>query len=260
MANNIKNINWIGLYTFISREVGRMFRVWIQTLGAPWSSALLYILIFGHVIGSRISSIGGVSYIDFVIPGLVMMNMMTSAFAHTSSSVYFAKWIRSIDEILVAPFSYFEMILGFMAGGVTRAVIVGLGVYILGIFFTSASIAHFWLMLFYIISISTIFSFLGMLVALWSKNFEQLSVPSIFLITPLTFLGGVFNSIYMMPAGLQWIVRINPFFYFVDGLRCSMIGVCESSFGIGLGIITALILGLGYLVWYLFKIGWRIRE
>jgi ABC-2 type transport system permease protein len=256
----MKNINWIGLQTFISREIGRMFRVWIQTLGAPWISAMLYILIFGRIIGARIDLIHGVHYIDFVLPGLVMMNMMTSAFSHTSSSVYFAKWIRTIDEVLVAPFSYVEMIIGFMAGGVARAIIVGAGVYAMAVFFTTATISHLGLLLFYVFSISIIFSFLGMLVALWSKNFEQLSLPSIFIITPLTFLGGVFNSIDMLPGTLKYFVLANPFFYFVSGLRCSMIGVCEANVYVGAGLVIALVFGLGYLVWYLFKIGWRIRE
>src|SRR3989344_6816779 len=139
--------NWIGLYTFVSREVGRMFRIWIQTLGAPWSSAMLYILIFGYVIGQRISSIGGVSYIDFVLPGLVMMNVMASAFAHTSFSLYIMKWWRSIDELLVAPLSYLEMIAGFMIAGVVRAVATGAGVYVLAVFFTTATIDHFFLSL-----------------------------------------------------------------------------------------------------------------
>lgn len=254
------NTNWIGLYTFISREVGRTFRAWVQNLGAPWSAALLYILIFGHIIGSRITAIHGVPYIDFVLPGIVMMNMMASAFSHASFSVFIMTWMRSIDELLVAPFSYLEMIVGFVVGGVMRAIIVGIGVYLMAIFFTSATIAHFWSMLFYAFFISVIFSFAGMLVALWSKTFEQLSLPTIFIITPLTFLGGVFNSIDMMPAALQWVVRLNPFFYFVDGLRYAMIGVRESNEFIGYAVIVVLTLGLGYLTWYLFKIGWRIRE
>lgn len=253
-------INWIGLWTFVSRETARVFRVWIQTLGAPWISALLYILIFGHVVGQRISSINGVSYIDFVLPGIVMMNVMASAFMHTSTSLYIMKWIRSIDEILVAPFSYVEMIIGFMAGGVVRAVIVGLGVYGLAIFFTTASVAHLGLALLYVIAIATIFAFAGMLVALWAKNFEQLSLPSIFIITPLTFLGGVFNSIHMMPPTLQWVVRLNPFFYFVDGLRYAMIGVSESNRLGGAALIIVLIAGLGFWVWNLFKVGYKIRE
>ncbi len=253
-------MNTIGLYTFISRETSRMFRVWIQTLGAPWTSAVLYILIFGRIVGARIDLIGAVHYIDFVLPGLVMMNIMTSAFSHTSSSVYFAKWIRSIDEMLVAPFSYLEMIIGFMAGGVVRGVVVGIGVYVLAVFFTTATIAHVGLTLFYIVAVSTIFAFAGMLVALWAKNFEQLSLPTIFIITPLTFLGGVFNSIDMMPEAFRWVLHINPFFYFVSGLRCSMINVCEANPYIGATVVLGLVFGLGFWVWYLFKIGYKIRE
>lgn len=252
--------NFTGLWTFISRETGRMFRVWIQTLGAPWMSAVLYILIFGRIVGERIDLVQSVHYIDFVLPGLVMMNMMTSAFSHTSTSVYFAKWIRSIDEMLVAPFSYLEMIIGFMAGGVVRAVTVGLGVYLLAILFTTATVAHFGLMLVYVVSVSIVFSFAGMLVALWARNFEQLSLPTIFIITPLTFLGGVFNSIDMMPRTLQWVVKLNPFFYFVSGLRCSMINVCEANAWASAFVIGGLVIGLGWLTWYLFKIGYRIRE
>ena len=259
-CSNFKRINCIGLYTFVSREVGRTFRAWVQNLGAPWSSALLYILVFGHVIGQRITAIHGIPYIDFVLPGIVMMNMMSSAFSHASFSVYIMKWTRSIDELLVAPFSYLEMIIGFVVGGVMRAIVVGVGIYAMAIFFTSATVAHFWVMLAYAIFISVIFSFAGILVALGSKTFEHLSLPTIFIITPLTFLGGVFNSIDMMPRQLQWFVRLNPFFYFVDGLRYSMVGVRESNPWIGASIILFLVIGLGYLVWHLFKIGWRIRD
>jgi ABC-2 type transport system permease protein len=252
--------NWIGMYTFVARETRRVFRIWIQTLGAPWSSAFLYILIFGYVVGQRIDAIGGVPYIDFVLPGLVMMNVMTAAFSHTSFALYIMKWVRSIDELLTAPLSYLEMIAGFMVAGVVRAVITGIGVYALAVFFTTATIENIFLSLIYIIAIAIIFSAAGMLVALWSKNFEQLSLPAIFIITPMTFLGGVFNSMDMMPPTLQWIVRINPFFYFVDGLRCSMVGVCEANPWAGAFIIGGLVLGLGYWVWYLFKIGYKIRE
>lgn len=253
-------INWIGLSTFIEREVGRMFRVWIQTLGAPWISALLYIFIFGRIVGSRIALIHGAPYIDFVLPGLLMMNIMASAFMHTSTSVYIMKWTRSIEEILVAPFSYVEMIVGFLAGGVVRAIVVGLGIYALAIFFTSATIAHFWLFLVYIIFVSLIFALLGMLVGLSAKNFEQLSLPTIFIITPLTFLGGVFNSIDMMPVGVRWISYVNPLFYFVDGFRYAMIDVSDAPRFTGFLVMIGFATLFGYWTWYLFKTGYRIRE
>ncbi|MDA1334720.1 MAG: ABC transporter permease [bacterium] len=253
-------MNFIGLSTFVSREIGRMFRVWVQTLVTPWISALLYIFVFGEIVGSRIGDFAGVSYIDFVLPGLVMMNIIGSSFAHASSSVYFMKWIRSIDEILVAPLSYLEMILGFVIGGIVRGLVVGIGVYIVALLFTAATIDHLALFLLYSMSIAAVFSLLGMLVGLWAKSFEQLSLLNTFIIMPLTFLGGVFNSIHMLPEVMQKFTLINPFFYFVDGLRFAMIGIRESNVMGGAILIAVLVFGLGTLVWYLFKIGYRIKD
>jgi len=121
-----RNVNWIGLQTFISREVARMFRVWIQVLVAPWSSALLYIFIFGRIVGARIGLIENVAYIDFVLPGLVMLNLINSSFLHSSSSLYFMRFVKHIEELLVAPLSYLEMIVGFVCGGIIRGLVVGL--------------------------------------------------------------------------------------------------------------------------------------
>ncbi|OGZ41695.1 MAG: hypothetical protein A3C80_01170 [Candidatus Ryanbacteria bacterium RIFCSPHIGHO2_02_FULL_45_43] len=254
------NVNWIGLGTFVLKEINRMFRVVLQTLISPWISAVLYILIFGKVIGSRIDLIAGVKYIDFVLPGILMMNIISSSFTQVSSSLYFQRFARHIEEILVAPFSYLEMIVAYVVGGVVRGLIVGLGVYIIAIFFTEASIEHFWIFLFYAFSVSMVFSLLGLLVGLWADGFEQLNVLNIFVILPLSFLGGVFNSIYMLPEGAQTFARLNPFFYFIDGLRYSMVGISEANTIIGLFIIFISIAGLGALGWYLFKIGYKIRS
>ena len=252
-------LNTIGLQTFVTREIQRFFRVFIQTLLSPWINALLYILIFGVVVGSRISSIAGVTYIDFVLPGILMLNLINSAFSQTSSSLFFQRFAKHIEEILVAPLSHFEMIVGYVIGGVARAVVVSIGVYVIAIIFSAASIAHLGLFLLYVVVVSIIFSLLGLLVALWADNFEQLSVLNVFLITPLTFVGGVFNSISMLPEKVQVLVKLNPFFYFVDGLRYAMIGIREGSATIGWFIITGLIVVLGWLVWKLFSIGWRLR-
>lgn len=253
-------VNIIGLQTFISREIQRFLRTFVQTILSPWISALLYILVFGIIIGKNISLIGGVKYIDFVLPGIVMLNVITSSFSNTAFSLYFQRFARHIEEILVAPISYLEMIIGYVVGGVARGLVVGVGVYVIAIFFSAATIMHFGLFLFYAIAVSVIFSLLGLLVGLWSDSFEQLSLLNTFLITPLTFLGGVFNSISMLPEKAQIFARLNPFFYFVDGFRYSMIGVSESNIWIGIIMIVGLILVLGGTVWYLFKIGWRIRN
>lgn len=252
-------LNTIGLKTFIAREIQRSFRVYIQTLLSPWINALLYILIFGVIVGSNIGMIRGVTYIDFVLPGILMLNLIGSAFAQTSSSLYFQRFTKHIEEILVAPLSHFEMILGYVIGGVARGLIVGLGVYVIALIFSAATISHLGLFLLYTISVAIIFSLLGLLVALWAQNFEQLSVLNVFVITPLTFLGGVFNSITMLPDAAQMFVKLNPFFYFVDGLRYAMIGIREGSALIGWFVIIGLILLFGGLVWRLFSIGWRLR-
>ncbi len=252
-------VNWIGLQTFVTQELLRIKRVWIQTLVAPWISALLYILIFGQIIGRRIGMIDGISYIDFVVPGLLMMNVMQSAFGHSSSSLYFQRFARHIEEILTAPLSYLEIIIGYVAGGITRGLTVAAGVYAVALIFTVTSVEHIFLFVFYAISVALIFSLLGLLVGLWSESFEQLVIPQTFFIMPLTFLGGLFNSIHMLPANFQWLVRINPFFYFVDGLRYSMVGISESNQAIGVTLIFGLMIALGSVVWYLFKTGYKIR-
>src|SRR3989338_5590331 len=185
--------NWIGLQTIIRREVERFFRVAGQTLVTPWISALLYIFVFGQVVGQRIDQIGGISYIDFVLPGVLMMSVIGAAFGQSSSSFYFARFPRHIEELLVSPLSYFEMILGYIVGVIARSLVVGLGLYVIAIFFSFATIQHFGLFLFYLISVSIIFGFLGILVGLWAKGFEQLGILGTFVITPLSFVGGVFN-------------------------------------------------------------------
>ncbi len=252
-------MNAIGLSTFIRREIERFLRTYIQSILSPWVSAILYIVVFGFIVGSRISLIDGVKYIDFVLPGIVMLNLITASFSQTSFSLYFQRFARHIEEVLIAPFSFFEMIFGYVVGGVARGLVVGIGVYVIALFFTTATIVHFGLFLFYAVSVSIIFSLLGLLVGLWADNFEQLSILNTFIIMPLTFLGGVFNSVKMLPAKAQFFVRLNPFFYFVDGLRYSMIGIQEANQWIGFIIIFGLIFGFGGLVWYLFKIGWRLR-
>lgn len=252
-------MNWVGLYTLIRKENGRTFRVATQALVTPWISALLYIFIFGKVVGSRIQSISGVNYIDFVLPGILMMNVIMSAFSHSSASIYMQRFVKNIEELLVSPLSYLEMIIGFMVSGVLRALLVGVGIFIIAIFFGAANVAHLPLFIFYTLAVSIIFSLLGMLVGLWANGFEQLNILTTFVIMPLNFLGGVFYSINMLPGSLKILATWNPMFYFIDGIRYSMIGVRESSAGVGYIMIFSSILVIGYTVWYLFKIGWRIK-
>lgn len=253
-------VNWVGLYHFIRREWQRMMRMPVQTLVTPWISALLYIFVFGSIVGQRIDLIAGVPYIDFVLPGILIMNVIMASFSHSSSSLYFARFIRSIEEILTAPFSYLEIMIGYVIGGVVRGLIVGLGIFVISVLFSAANIAHVGLFLLYVVAVSVIFALLGLIIGLWAKGFEQLGILNTFVITPLTFLGGAFYSIDMLPAGFRIFTLFNPMFYFIDGIRYSMIGLREGNPWVGAAVIVGLILVLGTTVWALFRRGWRLRE
>ena len=255
------NINLIGLYTLIRREVERsIFRVAIQAIISPLISAFLFIFIFGFVLGKKIELIAGISYIEFVFPGILMMNILTASFIASSNALYFSRFIKTIEEILVAPLSYAEMIIAFISSAIIRSLIIAFGILTIGLLFGAVSFVRLDLFLFYALGISIVFSLLGIIVGLWAKGFEQLNVLNTFIIMPLSFLGGMFYSIEFLPESIRTITILNPFFYFIDGMRFSMTGVTESNLTVGAIMIVSLIVTLGLLVWYLFKISWRLRE
>jgi len=251
--------NWIGLYTMVRREVKRTMRVVIQTLVAPVVSAALYIFIFGTVIGSQINDFAGVPYITFVFPGVLMLSIINASFSSASSALYFMRFTRGIEEILITPFSYLEMLIGFVGSAVARAVMVAILILLVGVVFGAVSLVSPLAFLLYISAIAAIFAMLGIIVALWAESFEQLQVLNTFVITPLTYLGGIFYSITMLPPLAATITTFNPFFYFADGIRSSMIGYSEANTTVGLVVISGLVIGLGVVVTQLFKRGWKIR-
>lgn len=253
------NTNWIGIYTFIRRGIMRTFRVVVQTLVAPIISAALYIFIFGTVIGARIDDFAGVPYISFVFPGILMLSIINASFAASSSSLYFMRWGRGIEEILIAPFSYVEMIFGLLSESLARALIVAFLILGVGVLFGAVTLVNPLAFVFYVLAIATIFATLGLLVALWAESFEQLTVLNTFVITPLTYLGGIFYSITFLPELAATITRWNPFFYFADGIRSSMIGYSEADSGTGVIVILGIMIGLLVLLYHLFTIGWKIR-
>ncbi len=252
--------NSIGLYTMLRREVQRTFRVVIQTLVAPVISAALYIFIFGSVIGTRIDDFSGVPYISFVFPGVLMLSIINASFASASSALYFMRFTRGIEEILIAPFSYVEMLVGFVGSAVTRSMMVAFLILLVGVLFGAVTLVNPFMFVVYVAAIASIFAMLGILVALWAESFEQLQVLNTFVITPLTYLGGIFYSITFLPPLAQEITRLNPFFYFADGIRSSMIGYSEANSAIGMVVIFGLVIFLGALVIHLFRIGWKIRS
>jgi ABC-2 type transport system permease protein len=252
-------MNYIGLYTLVKQEVQRFMRIVVQTLVTPWISSVLYIFVFGSILGSRIDTIEGIRYINFVLPGVLMMNVLSGAFAQSSSSIYFQRFTKNIEERLVAPLSYAEMVIGYLVGATVRAVVIGIGIMLIGVAFNAASMYNFPLFLFYIVGVSIIFGLIGLLVGLWANNFEQLTILNTFVIMPLSFIGGMFNSVKMLPSYLQLIAYFNPFLYFNDGIRYSMTGYHETNIMAGIMMIIILAIVLFILIWRLFSIGWKLR-
>lgn len=252
--------NWIGLYTMMRREVKRTLRVVVQTLVAPVVSATLYIFIFGTVLGSQIKDFAGVPYISFVFPGILMLSIINASFSSASSALYFMRFTRSIEEILITPFSYLEMLLGLVGSAVSRALMVSFLILLVGILFGAVSLSSPLAFVLHIAGIAAIFAMLGIIVALWAESFEQLQVLNTFFITPMTYLGGIFYSITMLPPLAATVTQWNPFFYFANGVRSSMIGYSEADPLLGGIIILSLVIGLGAMVVTLFKKGWKIRS
>lgn len=253
-------VNWIGLWTIIRREVSRIMRVPVQAFVAPWISALLFIFIFGFVLGGRISTIGGHRYLDFVLPGILLMNIVNAAFLQSTSAIYFQRFLRFIEETLVAPLSYAEMIVGQLVCVILRSVATALGILVIAACFGVTSVDNFGEFLLWVIAVSLIFGLLGIIIGLWAKNFEQLTVLNVFFIAPLSMVGGVFNTIQMLPPWLRFLAYGNPFFYWINGLRHAMIGFHEGPGGVGIVMTIVLIVVMSLSVWRLYATGYGLRE
>jgi len=259
-ATRHMGINWIGLGTIIRREWSRVWRVPVQAFLAPWISALMFIFIFGFVVGGNIRHIAGHRYVEFVLPGVLMLNIVNAAFLQSTSQIYFQRFLRYIEETLVAPLSYVEMIIGSLTMTIVRSVVTAVGILLIGMAFGATHMNNIFEFVFWIVAVSIIFGLLGIIIALWANNFEQLTMLNVFFIAPLSFVGGVFNTVSMLPPWLKWLAYANPFFYFINGLRDSMIGFDEGPRLLGYGVAFGLIAVLGGWTWRLFSIGYGLRE
>ncbi|HIJ10724.1 TPA: ABC transporter permease [Candidatus Woesearchaeota archaeon] len=253
-------MSYTALATLTRREISRVLRIWTQSLIPPILTSSLFIVIFGYSLGSRITDIAGVSYLEFIVPGLLMMGVIMSAYAATSFSLYLQKFQGSVQELLVAPISYWEIIAGLTIGALVRALLVGVGILVVSLFFTNLTVYSYGILLFFIVMTSLLFAFAGIVTALWAKNFDQMSVFSTFLITPLTYLGGVFYSIQMLPPLWQTVAQFNPVLYMVDGFRYGFLGFSDIPLMYSVGIITGLTLIFFVLCVHLFKKGYNLRS
>jgi len=252
--------NNIGLMTLAKREVVRFLVVSHQTLIPPLVSSSLFLFIFGISVGQNIEFVTHqVDYLTYIIPGIVTMYLISGSFENTSSSLFISRWHNHIQEILLSPLSYFEMVLGLLIGGVARGVIVACGVLGIGMLVSNITIQHPGLFLFFLLTISVIFSCGGLLAALWAKDFGMLSIWSTYMITPAVFLGGVFSPVSMLPDKLQFLTQFNPMYYLVSGIRYSILGISEVSMWT-CGVLSLLwAAGIFLFTVHLFRIGYRLR-
>ncbi|MDD5455681.1 MAG: ABC transporter permease [Candidatus Margulisbacteria bacterium] len=244
----------------IYREVIRFLKVINQTILSPAISSFLYLAVFGFVLGSQVSSIGPVTYMQFIIPGIMVMEVMMAAFSNTSSSLFLSRYLHMIDHILVTPVTYTELVLAYIIGSIFRGVLVGLLIWGVSLFFSPFKLEHFFAFAFFITTISIVFSGVGLVVALWSEEFEDLSIVTTYIITPFTFLGGVFYSLKMLPAIIYKITIFNPFFYMIDAFRWSMIGYAEGNILISIVLLSGLSVFVILFNIYLFKKGYKLKQ
>ncbi len=218
---------WTAFYTIVSKEVRRFLRIWPQTLLPPAITMSLYFVIFGQLIGSRIGEMGGFNYMQFIIPGLIMMAVITNSYANVSASFYSAKFQRSIEELLISPTPNHIILLGFIIGGTLRGLIVGFIVTLLSLFFSKLHIAHPAIMLGTVVLTAVLFSLGGLINGLYANSFDDISIVPTFVLTPLTYLGGVFYSISLLPPIWQTLSLANPILYLINVFRYGVLGVSD---------------------------------
>jgi len=222
--------NWVALQTIWVKECTRFLRIWVQTLVPPAITMTLYFVIFGNLIGSRIGEMGGFSYMEFIVPGLIMMSVITNAYSNVCSSFYSAKFQRNIEELLVAPVPNWIIIVGFVGGGVARALIIGVIVTAVSMLFVDIEIFNLGIIIITLFLTAILFATAGLINAIFAKSFDDISIIPTFVLTPLTYLGGVFYSISLLPDVWQWISKINPIVYMVSGFRYGFLGVSDVSY------------------------------
>ncbi len=253
-------MNLNAVWTIYIFEMRRFLRTIMQSLVSPVLSTSLYFVVFGAAIGSRIDEVEGVSYGAFIVPGLIMLSVMTQATSNASFGIYFPKFIGTIYELLSAPVSFLEVVAGYVGAAATKALFIGVVILVTAFFFVDLQIAHPIAMLAFLVLTCVSFALLGFIIGIWADNFEKLQLIPLLVITPLVFLGGSFYSITMLPPVWQTITLFNPVVYLISGFRWSFFGEADVAIGVSLFAI-ALFTGLCLaIIWWIFRTGWRIRQ
>lgn len=252
--------NFTAYKTIVIKEILRFSRIWIQTIIPPAITMGLYFVIFGQLIGSQLNDIDNHSYMDYIVPGLIIMSIITNSYSNVVSSFYSTKFHHHIEELLISPIANFTILAGYVSGGVARGLIVGVVVTLVSLFFTQIQIHSFAVTLLIAVLTATLFSLAGLINAIFAKSFDDISIVPTFVLTPLTYLGGVFYSIEMLPEFWQNISLFNPVLYMVNGFRMGMLGVSDASLLTAIMIIIGFIIILGSICLYLLHKGIGIKK
>ncbi len=252
---------WISFYTIVRKDTIRQFRVWSQTFLPSVVTSVLYFLVFGSIIGDRIQDFGEFSYIHFIIPGLVMLAVVTNSFSNVAFTFFTGKFFsRNIDEILVSPTPPWLLIAGYVAGGVVRGVITGALVILVSLFFAVPPVEHWWVLILFLFLSSVIFSLAGLINGIYAKNFDGITIVPTFVLTPLVYLGGVFYSVSMLPELWRSVTYLNPIFYLINGFRYGFLGITDVSLSLSISVLLGLTAILVAVNWYMIKKGLGLRQ
>jgi ABC-2 type transport system permease protein len=253
-------MNYNAIKAIYRTEMARMMRTVVQSIVAPVLSTSLYFVIFGAAIGSRITEIDGISYGAFIVPGLIMLSIMTESISNSSFAIYFPKFSGTIFELLSAPVSFVEVLLGYVGAAATKSVIIGGIILATASFFVTIEVAHPAIMLLFLLLISVSFSLFGFILGIWADGWEKLTVVPILVIMPLTFLGGTFYSISMLPPGWQTVSLFNPIVYLISGFRWSFYENADVAIGLSLVMVTGFLVLCLLAVWWIFRTGYKLRN
>lgn len=252
--------NLIALQSILYKETNRFMRIWVQTLVPPAITMTLYFVIFGALVGSRIGEMGGFSYMEFIVPGLIMMSVITNSYSNVASSFFSAKFQRNVEELLVAPVPNYIIVLGYVGGGVARGILVGLIVSLLSLFFVDIKVHHLLILMSTVVLTATLFSLAGLINAIYAKTFDDISIIPTFVLTPLTYLGGVFYSLSLLPEFWQYVSKVNPIVYMVNAFRYGFLGVSDVNLVFAFSVIVGFIVVFFSFAMYLINKGTGLRS
>ena len=260
MSKAITQARWIGFKTIVLREFGRVLRIWGQTIVPSIVTAALYFVIFGSLIGRRIGTMDGTDYMQYIAPGLIMMAVITNSYANVSSSLYGAKFGRYLEEVLVSPLPNWVIVLGYVGGGVLRGLLVGLAVTLVTLFFTHLPVEHLFLILLAVFLTAMIFSLAGLINGVFAKNFDQVNWIPTFVLTPLTYFGGVFYSINLLPEWARTLSFANPILHMVNAFRYGFLGRSDVDVFAALAIMTLSVVVLFFIALHLMSRSAGLRD